>query len=193
MLAFSWKLEIGRVRGQPGKACPTSSYILKYLFQKLNEHASKDKEIYKKYSITLEATHHGPLIDIPSCFIELGSGESEWGDEKAAKILARTIMSLEKFEKNNNWIPCIAVGGTHYCPNFNKIQVNSNYAISHIIPKYSFPITETIIKEAERKTIETIKRVLIDWKSCNSEERNSLLNILNKLGLKYEKTSNVEK
>ena len=106
--AGNWRsAELG---GQPGKVCPTSSYVLKYLFQKLNEYVSKDKEICKKYSITLEATHHGPLIDIPSCFIELGSGENEWGDEKAAKILAKTIMSLEKFEKNNKWIPCIAVG-----------------------------------------------------------------------------------
>ena len=43
------------------------------------------------------------------------------------------------------------------------------------------------------KTIETIKEVLIDWKSCNSKEKNNILNILNKFGLKYEKTSNVEK
>lgn len=190
--AGNWRsAELG---GQPGKVCPTSSYVLKYLFQKLNEYANKDKEICEKYNITLEATHHGPLIDTPSCFIELGSSENEWGDEKAAKALARTIISLEKFEKNNDWIPCIAIGGTHYCSNFNKIQVNSNYAISHIIPEYSFPITETIIKEAEEKTIENINMILIDWKGCvNSEERTKILNLLEKLGLKYERTSNIEK
>ena len=189
--AGNWRsAELG---GQDGKACPTSSYVLKYLFQKLHENVENNQKVKEKYNITLEATHHGPLIDIPSCFIELGSLENEWKDEKAARVLAESIISLQDFKKQDNWIPCIAIGGTHYCSNFNKIQLNSKYAISHIIPKYSFPITETIIKEAEMKTIETIKEVLIDWKSCNSEERNNLLNILNKFGLKYEKTSNVEK
>ena len=103
-------------------------------------------------------------------------------------------MSLEKFEKQDKWIPCIAIGGTHYCPNFNKIQLNSDYAISHVIPEYSFPLTETMIKEAEEKTKEQIKKVLIDWKGCGgSEQRQKVLDILDKVGLKYERTSSVEK
>ena len=181
--------------GKEGKICRTSAFVLKYLFQKLEENAKKNKEIYEKYNITLEATHHGPLIDIPSCFIELGSLENEWKDEKAAKIIAETILSLQNFDKKNySWIPTIGVGGTHYCPNFNKIQLNSNYAISHIIPEHIFPITETIIKEAEKKTIENISKVIIDWKGCGkSEERKNLLNILEKLGLKHERTSNIDK
>lgn len=180
--------------GIPGKICTSSAFVMKSLFIKLNELAEKNKEIFDKYKITLEATHHGPLINIPCCFVELGSSELEWKDENAANVLAETILSLQDFKIIDKWIPVIAIGGNHYCQNFNEIQVNSNYAISHIIPEYSFPITEAMIKEAEEKTLEQINKVLIDWKGCGkSEERKRLLDLLEKLGLKYERTSNVEK
>ncbi len=180
--------------GQPGKVCPTSAFVLKYLFKKLEENAKKDKEISEKYKISMEATHHGPLLDIPSCFIELGSLENEWKDEKAAKVIAETILSLQDFKQERDWIPCIAIGGGHYCLNFNDIQLNSKYAISHVIPDYSFPVTETMIREAEKKTKEQIKLALIDWKSCGkSEERQNILDILDGIGLKYERTNKVEK
>lgn len=179
--------------GKEGKVCPTSSHVMKYLFGKLHDNAEKVKEVAEKYKISLEATHHGPLLTIPSCFIELGSLEDEWKDKKAAKVIAETILSLEKFKKQDNWISCIGIGGGHYCLNFNNIQLNSKYAISHVIPEYAFPVNETIIKEAEEKTKEQIKLALIDWKSMKSEERQKVLDVLDKLGLKYERTSNVEK
>ena len=145
----------------------------------------------------MEGTHHGPLINIPSCFIELGSLEEEWKDEEAAKILAETIHSLNNIEFNNlnekEWKPTLAIGGGHYCLNFNQIQLTSNYAISHVIPDYSFPVTEQIIKEAEEKTKEQIDEVLIDWKSMKSEERLRLLEVLDRLKLKYIKTRNIRK
>ena len=194
-IAGNWRgADLG---GKEGKVCPSSAFVMKYLFKKLDENAKKNNEVYKKYKITMEGTHHGPLINIPSCFIELGSLEEEWKDEEAAKVLAETILSLNNIEFNNlngkKWEPTIAIGGGHYCLNFNQIQLTSNYAISHVIPDYSFPITEQIIKEAEEKTKEQIDEVLIDWKSMKSEEREKLLEVLNRLKLKYIKTRNIKK
>ena len=104
---------------------------------------------------------------------------------------------MNNIEFNNlngkKWEPTIAIGGGHYCLNFNQIQLTSNYAISHVIPDYSFPITEQIIKEAEEKTKEQIDEVLIDWKSMKSVEREKLLEVLNRLKLKYIKTRNIKK
>ena len=51
-----------------------------------------------------------------------------------------------------------------------------------------------MLKQAEEKTIEQIKDVLIDWKGCGkSEERNKLLDLLKQKGLKYKRTSEIEK
>jgi len=181
--------------GHAGKLCMTSAIVMKYLFQQLNKIAGENPEIKEKYSITLEVTHHGPLTEIPCCFIEIGSGEEQWNDEKAGEVIAKTILTLQNFEPNKqNWIPTIGIGGPHYAPNFNKIQLNSEYAIGHIIPEYSLPLTESMLKEAEAKTSEQIKEILIDWKGCGkSEQRNEIVNLLEKMNLKHKRTGNVEK
>ncbi|MEM0465644.1 MAG: D-aminoacyl-tRNA deacylase [Candidatus Pacearchaeota archaeon] len=177
--------------GKSGKVCKTSAFVLKYLFENLNKNAELIKD---KYNVTLEVTHHGPYIDIPCCFIELGSSEEEWNDLVAARIIAETILTLQDFKKEQySFIPAVGIGGPHYAPNYNKIQLNSNYAISHIIPSYVAPITETMIKEAEEKTIEQVKEVIIDWKSFNSEDRNKILETIKNLGLNYKKTSEISK
>jgi D-aminoacyl-tRNA deacylase len=183
--------------GKPGKICKTSAYVLKYLFQELNKNYEEGKKyLSQEYQVTLEVTHHGPLIDIPCCFIELGSTEKQWRDLDAAKIIAKTILSLQDYSNNpiDNWKAVIGIGGPHYAPNFNKIQLNTNYAIGHIIPEYALPLTEPMLKEAEVKTIEQIKEVLIDWKgSGNSESRQNIISLIEKHGLSHKRTEKVEK
>lgn len=185
------------VGGHPYKICPTSAFILKYLFQELNKNYIENKEkLNQEYNITLEVTHHGPTIDIPCCFIELGSSEKEWNDREAAKIIAKTIVSLQNYNSNfiasHHWIPAIGIGGLHYCPSFNKIQLNSNYALSHIIPEYNLVYMsssiENMIKQAIIKTTENIDMFLIDWKGCGkSEERKVIIDSIERLGLKWKR------
>ncbi len=177
--------------GKEGKIAPTSAFVLKYLFQRLNEnHKNSGLE---GYEVTLEVTHHGPTIKKPCCFIELGSSEEQWQDKKAAKIVAQTIIDLQNYNPGN-WIPCIGLGGPHYCPNFNKIQLNSEYAVSHIIPQYVLPLTETMLKEAEEKTQELVKYILIDWKGCGkSEERGKYLEVIKRFGMPIKRTNEIEK
>lgn len=210
--------------GEVGKVCKTSSYVLKYLFKEFNRifmenskggtlkrfpseisinQSSPEKKfevgrsgLDEEYNLTLEVTHHGPFIDIPCCFIELGSSEAQWKDKKAAEIVAKTILSLQNFDKSkcSDWIPCIGVGGPHYAPVFNKIQLNSNYAIGHIVPEYSLPLTSGMLKEAEEKTLEQVGEVLVNWKGCGkSEQRQKIIDVIEKSGLKVTRTNKVEK
>jgi D-aminoacyl-tRNA deacylase len=178
--------------GKPGKICKTSALALKYLFKKLEENA---KLAEYKHNITLECTHHGPLIEKPCCFIELGSSEEGWKDKDGARIVAKTIADFQNFKEDNKIKSVIGIGGPHYCPNFNKVQLNSNeYAISHIIPEYALPINETMITEAIEKTKEHTEKVIVDWKGCgNSESRNKVIDVIKKLGLEYERTERIEK
>ena len=184
--------------GKPGKTCPTSSLVLKYLFQKLNENlenAKQNKQLYD-FELTLECTHHGPYLEKPCCFIEIGSSENEWENEKAGEIIAKTISSLQNFKqsKSPKIKTAVGIGGPHYCHNFNKIQLNSKYALSHIIPKYSLPLTESILKEAIEKTQEHVDLILIDWKGLGkSEERQKIMNLLKKSGIEFKRTSEVSR
>ena len=179
--------------GKIGKICPTSAQFLKQIFQKLNENVERHN--LNDYKVTLEPTHHGPLIEKPCIFIEIGSTENEWTDRRAGFVIAKTISEIiEEFKENPYNEIAIGIGGPHYCPNFNKIQLNSNFAISHIIPSYSLPLKDEMIKEAVEKTIEEIDLAILDWKGIKgSEIKKQIMEILDKNYIRYEKTSDIPK
>jgi len=143
----------------------------------------------------LEATHHGPLINKPCLFIELGATQTEWKDKRAAFILAKTISkTLDEFKPNPYHEIAVGIGGPHYCPNFNKVQAKSNIAISHIIPQYAMPITEENILESIEKTDEEVDFVLLDWKGIGqAEQRDTVVEILDKNHIRYKRTSEINK
>jgi D-aminoacyl-tRNA deacylase len=182
-----------RFGGEKGKVCRASAVFLKQIFEKLMKNA--EKYHLRDYKVTMEATHHGPLIDKPCLFIEIGSTENEWRDSKAGFVIAKTISEIiDEFKPNPYNEIAIGIGGPHYCPNFNKIQANSNIAVSHVIPQYVFPLTEEMMREAVEKTEEEIDFVLLDWKGLGNEEHRKMVkDILDKLYLNSKKTSDVGK
>lgn len=187
----NWRLaEFG---GEKNKACKTSALFMKHIFEKLHQNAEQFH--LNDYKITMEATHHGPLIEKPCLFIEIGSSETEWTNTKAAFIVARAISeAITDFNENPHREIAIAIGGPHYCPNFNKLQAKSNIAISHVIPQYAFPLSEEMVKEAVEKTAEELDFVLLDWKGLgNAEQRQRVISILDKMYLNYKKTSDAGK
>ena len=178
--------------GEEGKICRSSALFQKFLFEKIKKNAGSHD--FKKYRITLECTHHGPLIEKPCLFVEIGSTETEWKDKRAGFIVAKAISeSIEDFEENPYREIAIGIGGPHYCPNFNKIQLNSNIAISHIIPQYALPFTEEMLNEAIKKTEEEIDFVVLDWKGIGiAEEREKIIRILDENRISYKKTSDIQ-
>lgn len=182
-----------RYGGEKEKICPTSALFQKALFESLVKNASKHS--LKEYKVTMEATHHGPLIDKPCLFIEIGSTENEWKDLHAGFVVAKTLSEvIENFKLNQYHEIAIAIGGPHYCPNFNKIQSGSNVAISHVISQYVFPLTEEMVKEAISKTAEEVDLIILDWKGLGpAEHRQEALDILKKFFLPVKKTSDISK
>ncbi len=180
--------------GEVGKICKTSALFQKQIFEKLNSNV-KEHHLDEKYKVTLECTHHGPLIDKPCIFIEIGSTETEWTDRKAGFVIAKTINQIIKEFKPNPYNEvAIGIGGPHYCPNFNKIQLNSNIAVSHIIPQYVLPLDEEMIKQAIGNTEEEVDFALLDWKGLgNAEQRKQVTEILDKFYIQYKKTSEIVK
>lgn len=180
--------------GESGKASRTSAQFQKQLFEKLNLNVNASG-LGEKYKVTLECTHHGPLIDKPCVFIEIGSTQTEWEDRRAGFILAKTILeTIQNFQPNPYNEVAIGIGGPHYCPNFNKIQLKSNIAISHVIPNYVFPLTEEMVKEAIGKTDEEVDFAILDWKGLGrADQRDEILKILDKLYIIYKRTSEISK
>lgn len=181
--------------GKKNKVCNTSSRFLKCLFNQLEKEAKK-KGLESIYDITLEVTHHGPYLEKPCCFIEIGSSKKEWQDQKAGEVIAKTIKkSINDFEKDKHIdsIPSIGIGGPHYAPGFTKVQLNSKYSLSHIIPQYVFPINEEMIKEAINKTEEEVKTALLDWKGMKGKQRQKAVKLLESNNIDYKRITNIEK
>jgi D-aminoacyl-tRNA deacylase len=179
--------------GFQGKVSKTSALFQKFFFEKLHKNV-KEYDL-RDYSITLECTHHGPLIDVPCLFVELGATETEWKDHRAGFILAKTISDvIDTYKENPYNEVAIGIGGPHYCPNFNKLQLDSNIALSHVIPEYALPLTDEMIKEAVSKTAEEVDFALIDWKGVGTaEQRDAMLRVLDRNYISWKRTSDIKK
>lgn len=179
--------------GKVGQLSVASASFNKHLFLTLLK--NKEESALKSYSVTMEVTHHGPLIDVPSVFIEVGGTETEWKDKRPAFCVAKTIRDAILTYKENPYEEIgIGIGGPHYSPSFNKIQESSNVALAHIIPKYVSPITEEMILEAINKTLEEVDFAVLDWKGLGpSVGRDKVIEILEKNYIQWKRTGEIKK
>jgi D-aminoacyl-tRNA deacylase len=116
------------------------------------------------FDIIQECTHHGPYLEKPCFFIEIGSTEEQWNNKEAAKIIVKTILHLLK-NPPKEYKTAFGIGGLHTTPNFKKIILNSNIAIGHVCPKYNLEnLNKDNLKQALNKTIPKSELIILDWK-----------------------------
>lgn len=84
------------------------------------------------FSICFEVTHHGPWLDVPTFFIEIGSDQRNWGNKHAADILAHVL------EENdvNDYPTAVGVAGGHYAPRFTEVALGYRVNFGHMLPSY---------------------------------------------------------
>lgn len=80
-----------------------------------------------------EVTHHGPWLDRPTFYIEIGSDESHWGNVASAELLAHVISDLEPHPE---YRALVGIGGGHYAPRFTEAVLASRVNFGHMIPNY---------------------------------------------------------
>jgi D-aminoacyl-tRNA deacylase len=143
---------------------------------------------------TYEATHHGPLLNTPSLFAELGGTKETMEDEQAAGAVADAIYqgatSAINFKAHYNKI-AIGIGGNHYPQKFTRLAIEKGYAFSHIISKYSL-INDNVdnidmLEQALTRSSERPGLAVIDWKSINSGIRERVITKLDGLGIEHER------
>lgn len=138
------------------------------------------------WDVTLEVTHHGPYLDAPATFVEIGSTEKEWNNKIAGKIAADAILNslnLKDSEKTH-----FGVGGGHYAPEFTR-KVLKGEIIGHILPQYALDCVNICsFKEGIDKNIEKIDYVAIDWKGTRKEQREKIINFCEEIGIEHLKS-----
>ena len=166
--------------GNPGEIAKYSPSLLKNYLVALD---SVRSEIDPIYSLTLEATHHGPTsLKSPVLFVELGSTETEWTDMKSAAVISRSLMLAVDSQKT--YSKCaIGIGGTHYPEKLNKFIFDSDFALGPIIPKYALAhFTPKLIEQILEKSDQNIDTTIVDAKGLG-KFKEDVLRILNDFGL----------
>jgi len=147
------------------------------------------------YEVIIECTHHGPYINTPNIFIEIGSNLESWKNKKASEVTIKSLLDVIptfSFEFNEN--TAIGIGGLHHCPEFTKMILRNNMLISHVCPKYMLnQLTEESLDDAINKSIPKITHILLDWKSLANKENilPIIYNMEHKYNLRVLKTKEV--
>jgi len=172
------KAELG---GKDRKLCISPALYLREAMLKLMELGKETG-----YEIIQEVTHHGPYLEKPVMFIEIGSSEKQWKEKNAAEIIAKTSMHILTKEPEKARI-AFGIGGLHHTPSFRKTY-SQGIALGHVCPKYNLHnLNEEMIKQAIEKTMGRTDFALLDWKGLGTEKQ-CIIDILNKLNLHYKKT-----
>ena len=139
------------------------------------------------YDVSYECTHHGPSLDTPTMFVELGSSPKQCKDMKAAKIVAKAAVAAVSECSSCNSI-ALGIGGPHYNKKFTKMALTDQWAFGHIIPKYALSnIDASIIRQCVEKTVEPLDSVVLDWKGIKGEHKPTILAALEEFGINVEK------
>ena len=132
------------------------------------------------YEVSLEATHHGPTkLDVPVTFVEVGSSQRQWQDEKAAEAAAYAIMEAATAPIEGR--QAMGFGGPHYAPRHTDIVLRTDVCIGHIIPKYVY-VDEGLVRSAVERTRGGVQLFVLDWKGLDASARVKIMKIATKIG-----------
>jgi len=172
--------------GKDGLLCMAPASYIKEGLKTMNDLAGNSN-----FEITVEQTHHGPILKKPCFFIEIGSNLTQWQDRGSGKIIADCIMKIISAEPS--YKSAVFLGGGHYNHVANKILLNTDYAIGHVCAKHSLAyLDKALLKQAIEKTQEKVNLVILDWKGLGQYKQKTV-DILEELSIKYERAKNMLK
>jgi D-aminoacyl-tRNA deacylase len=173
------KAELG---GKDRELCIAAAPYIKDSIIKIEELAGN-----LDYDIVQEVTHHGPYIEEPCFFIEIGSDDTQWGKKEAGDVIAKTIMHLLENEPKK-YRTAVGIGGLHTMPNFKKIILNTGIAIGHCCPKYMLEdLDKGMILQALERTEPKADLIIVDWKGLK-EHKERIKGILEEIDVEWKRT-----
>ncbi len=131
------------------------------------------------YSVSYEVTHHGPTeLSTPSFFVEIGSTPSEWGDPRAGRAVAESILAA----KPCNAISLVGFGGNHYAARQTEIACTSRGAFGHMAHSREVGALDREMVGMMRDRSRAVA-AYIDRKALDSRDISLIEGILEDLGL----------
>jgi D-aminoacyl-tRNA deacylase len=162
----------------PGAAMQTALRMLK-----------QQKEALRlNHEVSYECTHHGPSLNVPTMFVELGSSPIQWSDQVAAQAVAHAVMAAVAGWGSPKGSAVLGIGGPHYNEKFTRMALDSEAFFGHMVPKYAVAeLDSAVLVQCVAKTLEPVSMALLDWKGIKSEYKPNVLSLLDAVGLPYRK------
>lgn len=143
--------ERGKYGGVGGTAPPPNPRLAPW-WRKLNRLATARSEL-SGFDLSLETTHHGPCLNSPSLFIEVGSTDATWGHLPAARLLAEIMVeglgligdevTSWNAESHAGQLVVVTLGGGHYAPRGNNLGLHEGVWLGHMLASYALPFVQT--------------------------------------------------
>ena len=172
-----------KLGGKAATLGKTQAEIQTYLLYSLAKNLDPQ---FTHFDIVAEATHHGPLVQKPVIFIEMGSSDEVWNSERAAAVIAKSIeYFLTNYENFTRSLPvAIGFGGGHYPRKIVNTMLALEYAVGHICPKYAIDfLTPDIVSQMVRNTLASnkVEYALFDKKGMKKKQE--IKELVTSLGL----------
>jgi len=132
------------------------------------------------FSLSAEATHHGPTdIATPMFFAEIGSNDLVWSDKIAGNVVAKAILSLADSLQSRTSSPAVMIGfgGGHYVQRETELILETGAAFGHMFSKYQADmLSPELVWDAAAKS--GASYAYIDRKSFRAAERTKYIRCL---------------
>lgn len=125
---------VAEVGGRPRCVVPSAPRLMADALRRLRE-AGRAVGLPATY----ESTHHGPYLELPAFFVEIGFGEAAAAPEGAVRVLARLLPELTPDPADR---VVLGVGGGHYAPHFGELAVARRWAFGHIVSRHALDMID---------------------------------------------------
>ncbi len=185
--------------GEPRQATPTHPHLLAAAYRALVAGA---KASGLEHSVSLEATHHGPLTRVPLLFIEVGSSEEHWGDPRPGEVVAKAALEAVAHEAPAGTRTVIGIGGPHYAPRFGALLQETDVGLGHMVAAYHWtgddaPPDREVIQRFVDASIppgeEGIFGAYVDRKSLPGPARRQVIEDLESLDVPVVRTADLSR
>lgn len=116
--------------GQPGTLSLSAP---QWMTGALCELSQQTAYVGLEHGVSYEVTHHGPFLQTPSFFIEIGSDETQWPRKGPANAIALSLLKAEAAQGP----VLVGVGGGHYAPRHTDVALEFKASIGHMVPAYA--------------------------------------------------------
>jgi D-aminoacyl-tRNA deacylase len=146
------------------------------------------EEMNLDYAVSYECTHHGPSLNVPTMFVELGSSIQQWHDVNAAEAVAHAAMqAIAEFNVPER-VAVLGIGGPHYNQRFTNMALDGEVIFGHMVAKYAVPwVNAEILSQCVERTLEKVDCAILDWKGIKGKDKPKVLVALHEIGLQYKK------